>query len=154
MSPVRFESIGSVENVLRPVHVFASERSVDDAAVMVLVSPSEMVVPFIVNDECVRPELSSVPEREGVNVSVEPEPTMVLPIVSPLKVPVVVAIPIAPASVCPVGPTESTPVFEMVTFPVAPETLMPLPAMLERTPVFVTLPPEYWRPEEKVVVAA
>jgi len=42
---------------------------------------------------------------------------------------------------------------EIVTFPVAPETEIPSPAMLERTPVFVTLPPLYVRPEEKVVVA-
>jgi hypothetical protein len=44
-------------------------------------------------------------------------------------------------------------VFVIVTAPVAPETEMPEPAMFEVTPVLVTLPAEYERPEEKVVVA-
>ena len=45
-------------------------------------------------------------------------------------------------------------VFVMVTAPVAPETEMPEPATFDVTPVFVTLPAEYERPEEYVVVAA
>ena len=44
-------------------------------------------------------------------------------------------------------------VLVMVTAPVAPETEMPFPATLEVTPVLVTLPALYARPEEKVVVA-
>ena len=44
--------------------------------------------------------------------------------------------------------------FDIVTAPVAPETLMPVPAILEVTPVLVTLPAVYARPVEKVVVAA
>ncbi len=74
------------------------------------------------------PVTFKVPEREGVNVRVPAEPTMVFPIVSPLKEEVVVPMPTFPVCVCPVGP-------------------------IERTPVFVTFPPEYARPEEKVVVA-
>ena len=44
--------------------------------------------------------------------------------------------------------SERRPLFEMVTLPVAPETLIPVPAMFERTPVLVTLPAEYARPDE------
>jgi len=45
-------------------------------------------------------------------------------------------------------------VLVMVTAPVAPETLMPAPATFDVTPVLVTLPFRYVRPEENVVVAA
>jgi hypothetical protein len=41
---------------------------------------------------------------------------------------------------------------EMVTFPVAPDTEMPEPAMLERTPVLVNEVPSYERPVPAVVV--
>ena len=99
------------------------------------------------------PATVSVPESEGVKVRLEPEPTIVSALVRPLVVEVVEPIPTAPVNVCPVGPMERTPVFEMVTLPVAPETEMPVPATLERTPVLVTLPAEYKRPDEKVVVA-
>ena len=37
--------------------------------------------------------------------------------------------------------SEVTPVFVMVTLPVAPETLMPVPATLAVTPVFVIVRP-------------
>ncbi len=48
---------------------------------------------------------------------------------------------------------EVTPVLVMVTAPVAPETLIPVPATLDVTPVLVTLPALYARPDENVVVA-
>ena len=41
----------------------------------------------------------------------------------------------------------------MVTFPVAPETVMPVPAIVERTPVLLKLVPSYERPVPAVVVA-
>ena len=40
-----------------------------------------------------------------------------------------------------------------VTAPVAPDTVMFVPATIDVTPVLVTLPFEYARPDEKVVVA-
>ena len=88
-------------NVCNPVQVLLSEKSVEEAVVIVPEEPSEMVVPFTVIDECVRPELSSVPESVGVTVNVPAEFEMVLPAVSPLKESVEVPIVIAPVCAVP-----------------------------------------------------
>lgn len=55
--------------------------------------------------EFVRPALLRVPVRDGVNVWVLPEPTIVTPVVRPLNEPVEDAsVCVAPVWVCPVGP--------------------------------------------------
>ncbi len=69
-------------------------------------------------------------ETVGVNVKVPVEFVMVCPTVTPFEV--------AADDVA------------SVMFPACP---VPYVCATERTPVFVTFPPEYWRPEEKVVVA-
>ena len=65
----------------------------------------------------VPPPAVNVPDIEGVKVCVAPDPTIVSALVRPFVVFVDVASETFPVSVCPVGP-------------------------IERTPVFVTLPPE------------
>jgi hypothetical protein len=103
------------------------------------------------------PPTPSVPVMVGVlKVKAPATFVMVWEMVRPLKV-VALLVAKVMAPVCALPPpvcwSERRPVLEMVTFPVAPLTLMPVPAMLESTPVLVTFPAEYARPPEKVVVA-
>jgi len=101
------------------------------------------------------PPTPNVPESVGAKVKAPPELVIPREAVRPLNAVEDVANVIAPVCAEPyVCASERRPVFEMVTLPVAPETLIPVPAMFERTPVLVTLPAEYVRPDEKVVVAA
>jgi hypothetical protein len=100
------------------------------------------------------PVVFKVPVVDGVIVNVVPEFVMVLPRVNPLNDCVEVANVIAPVCAEPNDCwNERTPLLVIVTAPVAPETEIPVPATFEVTPVFVTLPPEYAKPDEKVVVA-
>lgn len=100
------------------------------------------------------PVVLSVPVVDGVIVNVVPEFVIVLPRVKPLNDCVEVANVMAPVCAVPNDCwNERTPLLVMVTAPVAPETEIPEPATFEVTPVFVTLPPAYAKPDEKVVVA-
>ena len=91
-------------------------------------------------------------ETVGENVNAPPVFVMFVPTVTPFEVAAeLVARVSAPVCVLPyVCARERTPVFEMVTFPVAEETEMPEPATFERTPEFEMTPPEFEMPEPQV----
>ena len=84
----------------------------------------------------------SVPESVGAKVKAPDELVMLRPSVSPVVALVEVANVIAP--VCAAPPpscwSERRPAFEMVTAPVAPDTLIPVPATFDVTPVFAITP--------------
>lgn len=91
-------------------------------------------------------------ETVGVKVKVPLELVMVCPTVTPLLVAdEEVARTRLPVWLVPYDCfTARTPVLEMVTFPVAPETLMPEPATFERTPEFEMTLPLSLMPEPQV----
>ena len=65
--------------VLDPVKVLVSERSVEDAAVIVPEAPRETDVPLMVMDEFARPAFVRVPVIDGAKVKVPPVLVMVRP---------------------------------------------------------------------------
>ena len=100
------------------------------------------------------PPTPKVPASVFAKVRVPPVLVMVVEAVRPLKGVEDVAKVRAPVKVVPGMARERSPVFEMVTFPVAPETPMPVPATFERTPVLLKAPAAYESPVPAVVVAA
>ena len=82
ITPLSAPSFGALVNVFVPEKVLLSPRSVDDAAVIVLLSPKLKLVPLIVREEFCNAEFGKLREDDAMPYNVP-----LLPPINPASVP-------------------------------------------------------------------